>query len=52
MKALNCLLRRAKESDRGGEDWEISNLLFANDTLVFYEASLTHELLKLVTYVV
>ena len=51
MKALNCLLRRAKESGylfgfkvsgRGGEDLEISHLLFANDTLVFYEASHTH----------
>ena len=48
MKALSCLLKRVvdgsfltacKVRGRGGEGAQVSHLLFANDTLVFYEAS-------------
>ena len=49
MEALNCLLKRAREggffpgwqlSGRGSTGMEITHLLFADDTLVFYEPSL------------
>ncbi|RVX15999.1 hypothetical protein CK203_005829 [Vitis vinifera] len=43
MKALSCLLKRAEEvfcPVGGGKEMEVSCLMFANDTLVFYEPSL------------
>ena len=48
MEVFSCLLRRAisggylsgwRVRDRNGEGILISHLLFANDTLVFYEVS-------------
>lgn len=48
MEALSCLLTRAREGGflngfkvygRNGEDLEVSHLLFANDSLVFCEAT-------------
>ena len=50
MEALSCLLRRAREggyltdfkvNGKGGEGLEVTHLLFADDTLVFCEASHT-----------
>ena len=50
MEALSCLLGRAREdgfltsfkvNGRGGEGLEVTHLLFADDTLVFCEASHT-----------
>ena len=48
MEALSCLLRRVREGGylfgfkvfgRNGEGLEVSHLLLADDTLVFYEAT-------------
>ena len=48
MEALSCLLRRVREGGylfgfkvfgRNGKGLEVSHLLLADDTLVFYEAT-------------
>lgn len=48
MEAVNCLLRKVRDGDflfgfkvNGRDELEVSHLLFGDNTLVLYEASLT-----------